>query len=248
MAWSLFLDLDRLALDSPSATATADPAETPQTASTARIEDLGAVGTAARSILGKANFTKIVVELIYVEGRQPSQKAMSHFVDTLHKVTGKHIVQAPSIVVHSEGDVHTIQEIQNISLARSFPSIAPVISIVVASLNGSLADGRYALGGTVGATVIALFPDKIKNLSAKPETLEAATLVHELGHTLDLVNLDYQSPRQREHPDHRGHSKNPNSVMYWSVDRISGDNQLSPPQYFDEDDLADLADLGAGRL
>jgi predicted Zn-dependent protease len=45
---------------------------------------------------------------------------------------------------------------------------------------------------------------------------EQSTLVHELGHTLGLVNTGLPETSPHEDPDHPGHCTDPNCVMYWT--------------------------------
>ena len=82
---------------------------------------------------------------------------------------------------------------------------------------------------------------------------EKATLVHEVGHLLALVNITYRSPRDHHDEENQGHSTNVNSVMYHAVDTVGvftlfrGMNR-QPPTDFDADDRADLADLKSSKL
>jgi hypothetical protein len=72
--------------------------------------------------------------------------------------------------------------------------------------------------------------------------VERAILLHELGHTLGLVNRGVPMLVDREAEAHSGHSTNPNSVMYPSLQiAASGLVLQSIPHGFDRDDLADLA-------
>jgi hypothetical protein len=73
-------------------------------------------------------------------------------------------------------------------------------------------------------------------------------MTHEVGHILGLVNNGIPMQKAREDPDHRGHSSNPRSVMYWKVetgniiDFLRNGNRI--PNEFDEDDKADMRAAG----
>ena len=73
-----------------------------------------------------------------------------------------------------------------------------------------------SLGGT---TILAIFKDVVRNTGNEagltPRYVEQATLVHELGHALGLVNngLTMQEPHQDD--GHGSHCNNPDCVMYW---------------------------------
>ncbi len=120
-------------------------------------------------------------------------------------------------------------------------------------LNGRMEEARNALAVAYRASSIAIFPDQIDaaaNPVVSPRSIEEAVTVHEAGHLLGLVNIGYRSPRDHEDPEHKGHSRNKDSVMYWAVESLDVANVLAggPPTEFDRDDKADLADRKAGRI
>ena len=215
------------------------------------LEDLDAVGSAARAILaGDSPFTKVVLEIFYIEGREPSDAALLSLASTIESLTGKKVERGNSHQLPAKGSQYSVPEIQDISLGRSSASIAPVVSIAIIYLDSGLQGASLALGATVGATVMVLFPDKIKKVSPDPRAIESSTLIHEMGHILGLINFRLHSPRNREDPAHLGHSANKLSVMYWAVDRTEVTFELgkTPPKTFDKDDLADLKDIARGLL
>ena len=128
--------------------------------------------------------------------------------------------------------------------------------LYVIYVNGSYAKEQDALGLAYNSSTFVVFAEQIREAAATPivsaTSIEQAVVVHEMGHVLALVNLGYASPRDHEDPDHRGHSDNPSSVMYWAMDNVGVANLLggrtAPPDDFDADDRADLDDLKSGRL
>jgi hypothetical protein len=66
-------------------------------------------------------------------------------------------------------------------------------------------------------------------------------VTHEVGHLLGLVDLVLHTGRQD--PEHPGHSRNQQSVMFWAVESSLITDVLTggPPTNFDDDDRADLA-------
>ena len=216
---------------------------------TAKVNDLGPVGSAARPILAKGAFSNIIVEVQYVEGRYPDPTALEHLVATLHDVSGKSVQLTTAHMLAPKEGPYSVLEIQDLSEKRSTTSSEPTLSIIVMSLDGSLEGAPLAIAASVGATVMAIFPDKIRKITTDPAGIQSATLVHELGHILGLIDIELKSPRPREHPEHPGHSANRRSVMFWAVDRADVAIELGtlPPRDFDDDDLADLRDIAAGR-
>lgn len=219
-------------------------------ASTTKIDDLGPVGSTARRILAKGAFTKIIIEVLHVEGRYPDPAALGHLVATVREVSGKVVELTAADPLPPKETPYSVHEMQDLSKKRKTASSDPTLSIVVMSLDGSLEDAPLAIGASVGATVIAIFPDKIRNITKDPAGIQAAALVHELGHILGLIDIAIESPRPREHPEHRGHSTSRTSVMFWAVGRADIALELGtlPPRDFDEDDLADLQDIAAGKF
>lgn len=94
----------------------------------------------------------------------------------------------------------------------------------VVFLGGHFNDGKedkksmvgVSLGGT---TILAIFKDVVRE-TGEDESLvqryvEQATLVHELGHALGLVNNGLPMHQDHHDSEHALHCKNPDCVMYW---------------------------------
>lgn len=117
-------------------------------------------------------------------------------------------------------------------------------------------DGKV-LGVAYSPSSIAIFKDNVD--STRPlgpipifssGDVEKAVLVHEFGHLLGLVNLGLpmQTPHEDTSDEHRGHSNNQGSVMYWAVesDYLSRIFNGPPPTQFDSNDIADMR-AGGGK-
>lgn len=89
-------------------------------------------------------------------------------------------------------------------------------------------NGRYDDKGTVnsqvlglslaGSSVITIFKDVVVEAGSSASTskfVEQATLVHEAGHTLGLVETGVPMVSAHLDPDHPGHCTNRDCVMYW---------------------------------
>lgn len=234
----------------PEASISSDTGET-TAGELARVDDLDSVGQAARPLLQAGRFTQIVVEVDWVTGREPTAKAKEILAARLQEVSHKFVKFAGGNAINP-GGTWTIDDIATLSLERNTHSFEPTLSLYVAFLDGRAEENKFALGRVVASTVIAIFPDVIRNFtppSVDVADVQAGSLVHELGHLLGLVNLIYDSPRAHGDPNNPQHSKNPKSVMYHAYSQSFGPSVFgAPPTQFDADDLADLADLAAGRL
>lgn len=121
-------------------------------------------------------------------------------------------------------DAWTTDEI--IDLARSLwvvPMTAEDVYIHVLFLSGYFEDNgtvnRKVLGVSFGGScVIAIFKDAILDSGSTlsiSRFVEQATLVHETGHLLGLVDNGIPMVSDHADPDHPRHCENPDCVMYW---------------------------------
>jgi hypothetical protein len=230
-----------------------DPQPVPQ----AQPTDEADVGANAFLYLN-ARVPKLVIEVDAVEGFAPSDDALDLLRTRLAAVTDKPrgIVVTKTQTIPGQADgVWTEADLR--ASARRHRDRTSTAS--EATMYLQFVDGRFeqagAFGVTYSASQAAMFVGHMRDaatLVVGASSLQRATLIHEIGHLLSLVNLGYESPRAREDPEHPGHSSNPDSVMYWAVDNVGILRLLSgraePPTAFDDADLADLADVRKGAL
>lgn len=224
----------------------ADPARTPP--------DLGASGENALLYL-RPDHPRLVVEINAVNGREPGGAALntlhSRLSSVLDKPSGIQVLPpetfAASQETYSLEDVRRIEEAQ-----RTRFSQGDTVTMHYLFLNGRFEE-EGVLGVAYRASSIVIFTDQVRAASTPlvpPEAIMRSVLVHEAGHLLRLVNNGYTSPRDHEDPEHPGHTRHQDGVMYWAVESISVANVLGggPPDDFHPDSRADLAELKAGRL
>lgn len=203
----------------------------------------------------RADHPKLVTELDAVNGREPGQQAL----DTLHARLSSVLDKPGGIqILAPEGftaskSVYDLDDIKRLEQQhRQHDSEGDTVVMHFLFLNGRYTD-EGVLGIAYQAGSVVIFTDQVRAASTPlvpPEAIMRSVLVHEAGHLLQLVNNGYESPRGHEDPEHPGHTKHPDGVMYWAVESISVANVLQggPPDDFHPDSRADLEDLKAGRI
>lgn len=199
---------------------------------------------------------KLVIEIDHVEGYAPTMAAVDLLVQRLRSVADKpegiQVLAYGKIPGRDSWSLEDLKRAERQSRTNHSSPVAAVMHILY--LNGRFAEG--ALGVAFSSSAAAVFIEDLRanEVPTVPaEAVERATLVHEAGHLLALVNITYRSPRDHEDPNSPGHSKNIESVMYAAVDNVGvftvfrGLDRM-PPTDFDTDDRADLADLKSGKL
>lgn len=214
-------------------------------------------------------YPNLLVEIDYVEGREPSTLALDALHATLDAVTDKEeiVIAPPTALPASDARFQGMHDWSTEDLAKVhldyFDARAPdsfgadeTARLHIMYLNGyySFNSPFHVPQGVLGLQlidVLLLFPDGLTLPSGDPNSAgspypyhERRALVHELGHALGLVNLSI--PMQRPHVAEDGvHSNNPQSVMSQGnlgpfALEVAQDNQWLP-YTFDADDQADLA-------
>ncbi|HEX9774012.1 MAG TPA: hypothetical protein VGB83_00320 [Actinomycetota bacterium] len=213
-----------------------------------RYPDDERVGDMAVSYISADHATRLVVEVDYVRGREPSQAVLDHVRAILQRDLDKPqgITVRRGNAFEGPRDRYTIDEIRTLeNLHRSSHSSGSTATMWIAYLNGSYAESSGVLGVAYRASSAAIFAERIEEAATqvlRPASIERSVVTHEVGHLLGLVNIGYTSAFDHEDAAHPGHSSNEGSVMYWQIEDISIRNLLGgPPDDFDEMDRADLA-------
>ena len=221
-----------------------------------RVNDRGSPGANAPAYL-RGSVPRLVVEIDAVQGKAPQPQTVTLVRSRLEAVADKPggITILPTETIPPRGGAWTFDALREAEARhRDTHSTSERASMYVLFVDGT-PPKRDAIGTTYSSSAAAIFVDQIADVSTLLVTaaaIERAATVHEVGHLLSLVNFGYRSPRNREDPEHPGHSKNQRSVMYWAVDNVGVvtilGGRTEPPTQFDRDDLADLADIRAGKL
>lgn len=112
-----------------------------------------------------------------------------------------------------------INDVQNLAHQHSSGSTSSTFEFFF--VNGYASDSNNIIAFHINGTrTIVVFKDVIRSagsgegLDAVPKYVEQATLIHEMGHALGLVNNGI--PMKEPHQDHNAHCSNENCVMYYT--------------------------------
>lgn len=210
----------------------------------------GSPGAFARTLLRPRPATAIVFELFQQKGAEPRSGSVDHAKSVLRSVTRKSVADPSPIEVPGGAQQWTPGAIRETAdrLTKAGQGGGRAV-LHVLFLRGNLKGNDEVLGVAVRGDVLAIFSDSVAAAGTplvSGRAIEEAVLMHELGHLLGLVDLALDTGR--DDPEHPGHSRNSESVMYWAVESSLVTQVLSggPPRDFDRQDLADLAALRDG--
>jgi len=169
------------------------------------------IGDSANDILSNDNFTKLLIEIGYVEGFRPAQSAVNEFINFLKKHTFKEDIDVVFKELESPGEEKLeLQKISELELEnRTAYNDGETLAIYIyfadaPSDDDNAEDDLVTLGAVYRNTSMVIYEstlrDLIKSAPSFLGTLEAATLSHEFGHLFGLVNLG-TTPVNPDHED-----------------------------------------------
>lgn len=208
-------------------------------------------GDSANDLLSDTTFKSLVIELVYVDGFEPTQTTINNFVAFLNERTYKPsgITVEKRAVLSPGQDVYTLEDIADIEREkREIYNSNNQIAIWAFFIDGKSDkddENDVVLGTAYWNTSFVIYQETVQNLSNSPfeparETLETSVITHEFGHILGLTNLGSTMQSPHEDEDHPKHCDEPSCLMYWTTEsgiRITNRNTI--PQ-LDSQCLADL--------
>ncbi len=166
------------------------------------------LGTSANDLLSAVNFNSVSIEIVSIQGFEPTTTAINglrNFLQQrLFKPDGITIIQR---TVASSGEApFSIEEIRAIENDnRTIFNEEGDIAVYVYFADGSNekdTDEQVTLGTAYLNTSVVIYEETLRKFSNRPgapllSTIETATLNHEFAHLLGLVNIS--TPLQSEH-------------------------------------------------
>lgn len=198
------------------------------------------LGVSARSFLSDENFTSLVVEVVYVNGFEPSGislSAVKSFLQTyLNKPGGIELVTraipAPEMGTYSVSEVTEVEN-KHRTIFTSGKKLSAFIFIADNNSDASTSE-EWVLGKAYKNTSMVIFEKEIRELAEKTgiasSQIQQVTIKHEFGHLFGLV--DNGTPAQSDHvyedpndPDEKGHCKVDNCLMARDLNYYEAGNQ-----------------------
>ena len=179
--------------------------------------------------LSDKKYSKLVVEILYVKGYQPSSTSVNNLKTFLEqrltKPAGITIVQKE--LASTGKAVYSIDDLR--SIEKSHRSQTSTNQTLTAYF--FFADGDYAgnqgnskvLGVAYGPSSMAIFEKTVKDYSGgltQPpvSTLESTVIHHEFAHILGLVNNGTTMQVAHQDEPHGRHCTNKNCLMYYAAE------------------------------
>jgi predicted Zn-dependent protease len=215
-----------------------------------------ATGSSANNLLSADTFKKMIVEIGYIEGFQPSETAKNNFKNFIKNRTFKpEGVDFIEKKIPSSGKtVYTLEEVVAIEKQhRTQYNSSTTIAVWVLFINGnSSKDNNQGsiLGSAYWNTSFVIYEETIHGLSdsafePKRSLLESAVMNHEFGHLLGLTNLGTDLQSDHEDAEHPKHCNVEDCLMYWAAETSQGIGSMLSGGQVPQLDAQCLADLKA---
>lgn len=175
-------------------------------------ENLLTTGASANAILSNTAFDKLLIEIAYVSGFQPTVDAIETLEEFIKARTFKENVEFKYTSLSSPNEeTLTLEEVGNLEKDnRTAYNNGNTLAIYIyfadaPSDSDDESENLVTLGAVYRNTSMVIYEKTIKELAGRSNVVsvsevEAATLNHEFGHLLGLVNLG-TDPVNPEHED-----------------------------------------------
>lgn len=167
-------------------------------------------GSSANDILSNNTFDKLSIEIAYVSGYRPTANAMTDFVAFLKKYTYKDDIELVYTELASPDEEKlTLEEIDDLEKEnRTTFNDGKTLGIYIYFADAPSEDDveeedLVTLGAVYWNTSMVIYEETIRTLANKNfavdiDDVETATLNHEFGHLMGLVNLGTEPVNDHE--------------------------------------------------
>lgn len=213
-------------------------------------------GSSANDLLSDRKFKSLVVEVVYVNGFEPSAAAINNFVAFISartfKPAGINVVKRA--IVSPGNTTYTTQQIVALEEAnRTKYNSGTELAVWAFFADGKSAQDTaegVVLGTAYRNTSFVIFEKTIQGLSDSPfepnrTVLESTIITHEFGHILGLTNFGTALQSNHEDTAHPRHCIEKTCLMYWSAEVGSGINNMVSATAAPQLDSQCIADLRA---
>jgi len=219
-------------------------------------ENRKSTGASANDLLSDNIYKKMIVELAYVEGFEPTEEAKNNFKSFIEERTFKsNGVELYTKSIPATGkEVYTINDVVAIeNQYRTYYNTSNTIAVWALFVNGKSSkdsDSSFVLGTAYYNTSFVIFEETIRELSNgtfEPERslLESSVIHHEFGHILGLTNLGTPLQTDHEDADHPKHCNEESCLMYWAAETSQGIGNVFSSNQIPTLDSQCIADLQA---
>jgi predicted Zn-dependent protease len=194
-------------------------------------------GSSANDLLSARVFKKMIVEIAYIEGFKPTEKAITNFKNFIQNSTFK--TEGVSFIekkIPATGKtVYTLNEVVAIEKEnRTIYNTNSTIAVWVLFIDGKSSkdtDQGSILGAAYWNTSFVIYEETIQGLSGgtfepKRSLLEASVIHHEFGHILGLTNLGTDLQSDHEDSAHPKHCDDEDCLMFWAAETSQGIGSL----------------------
>jgi hypothetical protein len=211
-------------------------------------------GSSSHDLLSEETYTSLVIELVYVQGHQPTQTAINNFVSFLNSRTHKpggvtvesRSIPSPGITTYSTQDFVDLEN-ANRTKYNTENQIAVWAYFADGKASGDT-NTQVTLGTAYRNTSFIIYEATVQSLSGglnEPSTavLESTVIEHEFGHILGLTN--FGAPMQTPHEDtsNSKHCNVESCLMYYAA--TTGANLMNLGGTIPQLDALCIADLQA---
>ncbi|WP_016989098.1 membrane metalloprotease [Flavobacterium sp. ACAM 123] len=215
-----------------------------------------ATGSSSHDLLSADTYKSMVIEVVYVEGYEPSATAINNFTSFLNARSNKpggitvvkRSIASPGKATFTNKEIVAIED-ANRTKYNSANQIA-VWALFIDGASASDSGNSYVLGTAYRNTSFVIYEKTIHGLSDSPfepnrSLFETTTITHEFGHILGLTNLGAPLQSNHEDAEHEKHCNVKSCLMYWSAESGSGVANMVSGGSAPKLDAQCLADLKA---